>query len=314
MKRHTVPNTLLLSILLLSCATQVHAAHLPDPPPARSRKEIEAVLAKAPKLQPPNELKELNVVLVADKKDHGPSEHDYPLWQERWRTLLSDWGPVHLHEASKSDAGWVSMADPVKVTTTQGWPNKQQFASADVIVVFCYIDWDEQKLSQVKRYLNRGGGFVLIHSATWAKPEPSEEVARLTGCGGFSKWRHGPIKLKITDRDHPICVGLPEQIEFIDESYWPPTPKVDGVAMNVLATSDEKMNEESAGPEPQPMFWTYEQGKGRVFGCILGHYTWTFDDLYFRLLLLRGMAWSANADEPPYRFDSLALRGIKLKD
>jgi len=58
------------------------------------------------------------------------------------------------------------------------------------------------------------------------------------------------------------------------------------------------------------MFYTYEYGKGRVFSCILGHYTWTFDDPYSRILLLRGMAWAAG--ESPYRFDRLVLRGIQL--
>jgi hypothetical protein len=54
------------------------------------------------------------------------------------------------------------------------------------------------------------------------------------------------------------------------------------------------------------------RSKGRVFGCVPGHYTWTFDDPYFRLLLLRGMAWAAG--ESPYRFDSLVLRGVSLRD
>ncbi len=313
MKRLTVLSILFLCVLVSSCPTHIAAATLPDPPPARSRHEIEVVLAKAPNSQPPNELKLLNIVLVADKKDHGPGEHDYPLWQKRWHTLLSaEPGPTNLYGPPRNTSGWQSTGGPVKVTTAQTWPGIQQFASADVVVVFCYINWDQQKLRQLERYLRRGGGFVLVHSATWAKPQPSQEVAGLTGVGGFAKWRHGPIKLKIADRNHPICLGLPQHIEFIDESYWPPTPEVDGVEMNVLATSNEKINNDSPAGSPQPMFWTYERGKGRVFGCVPGHYNWTFDDPYFRLLLLRGIAWSAR--QPPYRLDSLATRGIILKD
>ena len=48
--------------------------------------------------------------------------------------------------------------------------------------------------------------------------------------------------------------------------------------------------------------------QGRVFVSILGHYSWTFDDPYFRLLVLRGMAWSAG--ENTYRFDALATDGV----
>jgi type 1 glutamine amidotransferase len=45
-------------------------------------------------------------------------------------------------------------------------------------------------------------------------------------------------------------------------------------------------------------------GKGRVFGCVLGHYAATFDDPFFRILLLRGMAWAAG--ESPYRWDRVS--------
>jgi type 1 glutamine amidotransferase len=44
----------------------------------------------------------------------------------------------------------------------------------------------------------------------------------------------------------------------------------------------------------------------------LGHFDWTFDDPFFRTIVLRGIAWAAG--ESPYRFDPLILRGIPLKD
>jgi type 1 glutamine amidotransferase len=42
------------------------------------------------------------------------------------------------------------------------------------------------------------------------------------------------------------------------------------------------------------MFWCYELGAGRVFGCVPGHCAQTFDDPVFRNLLLRGIAWAAS--------------------
>jgi type 1 glutamine amidotransferase len=311
MKRHRLLGKSLFSLVLI-CLTEACLAELPDPPPPRSRQEIEKVLARARELRPVGETEPLNVVLVADKKDHGPCEHDYPLWQKRWQALLSGsrseqvnlYGPPPGDRRPDRDIGRVT------VTTAQGWPDRQQFASADVIVVFCYIEWDEQKLAQLREYLNAGGGFVPVHSATWTKPGPSAEVARLTGCGGFTRYRHGSLKLRIVDPNHPICLGLPQQIESFDESYWPPTPELSGRAMHVLAVSNEKVAKDSPEVRPQPMFWTGEFGKGRVFGCVLGHYTWTFDDPYFRMLLLRGIAWSAR--QSPYRFDALVTRGVAL--
>jgi len=314
MKRYALLVALLWCGLVLIGPARICVAELPDPPPPRSQQEIERVLAKARKLRPTGALKQLNVLLVADKKDHGPGEHDYPLWQKRWEVLLSTekTGQTNLHGLPRPDTTADAGTGTVVVRTAQAWPDAEQFAWADAVVVFCYINWDERRLVQLQRYQDRGGGFVLIHSATWTKPRPSREVAELTGSGGFTKYRHGPLKLRIVDATHPICLGLPGEIEFIDESYWPVTPRMDLDTFRVLAVSDEIVDKESSRTSPQPMFWTYERGGGRVFGCIPGHYNWTFDDPYLRLLLLRGIAWSA--EECPYRLDGLAMVGVAMKE
>ena len=108
--------------------------------------------------------------------------------------------------------------------------------------------------------------------------------------------------------DHTICLGLAETINLLDEAYWP--LKGDRSKVTVLATSNETISKDSDQTKPEPMFYAYQCGKGRVFSCILGHYTWTFDDPYFRILLLRGMAWAVG--ESPYRFDQLVMCGAHL--
>ena len=62
--------------------------------------------------------------------------------------------------------------------------------------------------------------------------------------------------------------------------------------------------------QPQPLFWTLEHGRGRVFVSIPGHYSWTFDDPLFRVLLLRGIAWTAH--EPVDRFNDLVWPGADV--
>ena len=47
-------------------------------------------------------------------------------------------------------------------------------------------------------------------------------------------------------------------------------------------------------------FWTYTSGKGRVFGTTTGHYTYTYYDPYYRLLLMRGLAWALDVDPAPF--------------
>ena len=91
------------------------------------------------------------------------------------------------------------------------------------------------------------------------------------------------------------------RLKLVDESYW----KMAGSLPpdRVLATSKED-------GKPQPQLWTMERGKGRVFVSIPGHYNWTFDDPLFRIILLRGIAWTAK--EPVDRFNDLVWPGARV--
>lgn len=253
----------------------------------------------------------LRVVLLAAPKDHGPGEHDYPLWQERWALLLGGRaaaGQGRLCGAPVPDGRLAEGAPGVTVERATGWPSDAQFAAADVIAAFCYLPWTAGRKKQVAAYLARGGGLALIHSATWTKPKADPEVAALTGVGGFTRYRHGEVRVELAAPDHPLCRGLPNTFVLDDEPYWPPTPPLDASNVTVLAVSREK--DEDGADRPQPLFWAHAAGRGRVFGCVPGHYSRTFDDPLFRLWLLRGLAWAAG--EKPSRFDGLAARGARV--
>ena len=101
---------------------------------------------------------------------------------------------------------------------------------------------------------------------------------------------------------HPILRNLGD-LKIHDESYWKLTGREDSV--QVLARSKEEGKD-------WPQVWTKQAGKGRVVGLIPGHYSWTFDDPLFRVLLLRSMAWAA--DEPVDRFNELVWPGARLGD
>jgi type 1 glutamine amidotransferase len=101
---------------------------------------------------------------------------------------------------------------------------------------------------------------------------------------------------------HEITRGLPSSLSFIDETYW--NLKISGTS-TVLGTVVEE-------GQPQPQIWIREQGRGRVFSSILGHFTWTFDDPLYRVLLLRGIAWTAR--QPLDRFDELITVGARVQD
>lgn len=312
----TSPHFKLVFLLLtVSLAVPLHAA-TPPPPPKRSDVQRVLAMARASRAERPTE-RPLQIVLLADRKDHGPGEHDYPRWQSRWALLLggaaaSNAPAANLHGPDRLDAALQHGAPHVGVTMADQWPSPEQWKTADVIVAFCYLAWTPERIVELGQFLDRGGGLVVIHSATWTKPKASPDVAAVLGVGGFQRWRHGAISLETSQPEHPICLGLPPVLVLEDESYWPPTPPIHAADVQVLAASMEQAEPGQPATAPQPMFWTYQRGRGRVFGCVLGHYSWTFDDPYFRLWLLRGIAWAAR--ENPYRLDDLAVRSAAVAD
>ena len=288
-----------------------------EPPPARARDDVAAVLAQAEDRRASvADARPLQVVLLADRKDHGPGAHDYPRWQSRWALLLGGTGSsgetaVNLHGPDISDPDVAKGAPGITVRLAQAWPNPDDWRTADLIVAFCYLSWNRQCVDQTRQFLQRGGGLVLIHSATWTKPQPSPDVAAIAGVGGFQRWRHGALEVEILALQHPICRGLAKGFALEDESYWPPTPALVQGYITALAGGKELAQPGDGTPAMQPLFWTHELGKGRVFGCVPGHFNWSFDDPYFRIMLLRGMAWAAGTDT--YRFDPLVLRGARVR-
>jgi type 1 glutamine amidotransferase len=183
----------------------------------------------------------------------------------------------------------------VKVSTAWEWPSPEQWQTAQVIVFYSNNPrWNSARGAELDAFLARGGGLLFIHYAVDGHGEV-EALAKRIGYawrGGFSKFRHGPLDLKCVES--PITAGF-TSVHFVDESYW--NLVGDGEGVNVVASGLEE-------GKMQPLIWTRMQGKGRVCVNILGHYTWTFDDPLFRILLL-GICWAG--DQPVDRLSHLAL-------
>jgi type 1 glutamine amidotransferase len=262
------------------------------PPRARTRREVAAVLAGAVANSPAAVSSggvdivssPLHVLLVAGTKDHGPGEHDYPAWLGVWSQLLA-------------------AADGVTVSTAMEWPSQQQLEAANVIVFYQKGSWTAERAQAIDAHLAKGGGLVHIHWAIEGGPA-APDFARRIGLASQAtaiKFRHGPLDLTFqAGRNHPIARNF-DRVHFHDESYW--RLQGDPAGIRVLATGVEE-------GEAHPLFWTLEPGKGRVFVSVLGHYSWTFDDPLYRILLLRGIAWSAQQSVD--RFNELATIGVTL--
>jgi hypothetical protein len=255
---------------------------LPAPrPKPRMLAEVKAALAGSP--DRPQLARPVHLVLVAGPKDHGIGEHDYPAWQRAWAELLA-------------------AADNVEVSTAWEWPDKDAFARADVMVFYQHGDWNPQRAADMDAFLARCGGAVYIHWAVDGREHGRDFANRIgLAAAGLIGFRHGQMTLEFNRQsNHPIIRNF-DKLTLIDETYWALAGAVPPNSILGTALEDSRQ---------QPQLWTMEHGKGRVFVCIPGHYSWTFDDPLVRILLLRGIAWTAH--EPVDRFNDLVWPGAEV--
>ncbi len=228
----------------------------------------------------------LTIVLCAAAKEAGhnfPGLHDYPLWRERWSRLLG-------------------LADNVKVETADRWPSEDQWKRADLIAFSSDNPaWSAEKAKDLDAFLARGGGLMFLHFAVNGGKDAEALAQRIGfGWGSGARFRHGAEDVVLTS--HEITRDLPKIISFEDETYWNLKPGGDAMVLGTVV-------EDGA---PRPQIWIREQGRGRVFCSILGHFTWTFDDPFYRVLLLRGMAWATH--QPLDRFSELVTIGARVQE
>ncbi|QDU57796.1 ThuA domain-containing protein [Aeoliella mucimassa] len=288
----TIRGTVLLAMVCIAGryagADEPTSFHMPDyggmtPPPARSMDDVDAALKGEDPTPKSDEV--LKVLLVAGPKDHNLGEHDYPAWLKVWSKLLAK-------------------APRTEVATAWLFPTPEEADAADVIVFYQKGDWNDARAELIDRFLAHGGGLVYIHWAVNGNEQPEQFAKRigLASKAGAVGYRHGELNIDFTPAsDHPVARNF-AGVEWRDETYW--RLRGDATQIDLLGTSREE-------GEDTPQFWTYQPGKGRVFVSIPGHYMWTFDDPMFRLLLMRGIAWSGghNVD----RFNDLILLDARVE-
>ena len=196
----------------------------------------------------------------------------------------------------------LSLAEGVIVQTADRWPGEDQWRNANVIAF--YHDnpaWDVTKSKNLDAFLERGGGLVFVHWSMNAYRDVDPLAQRLgRAWGPGSRFRYGREDLQL--QAHEITAGL-ETLQIVDESYW--NLKGGFNDAKVLATSVED-------GASQPQIWIRSQGQGRVFVRIPGHFSWTFDDPLYRVLLFRGFCWAGG--QPLDRLSELATVGARVSE
>ena len=188
--------------------------------------------------------------------------------------------------------------------------------------------WPEKTKKNFEKYMNDGGGLVIVHAAnnSWGDWPEFNKMIGLGGWGGRNTksgpyvyfdnndklhrdtssgdcGSHGPqyeFMLKTRAPEHPIMKGLPKEwMHTKDELY----DRLRGPAENitVLATSYSDVvknsppwNKNVSGSgRHEPMLFTIEYGKGRIFHTNLGHMDYSMECVGFITTFQRGTEWAA---------------------
>jgi len=199
----------------------------------------------------------------------------------------------------------------VRVTEEFRGAGPETLAPYDLVILNYYelrkpeLRWGDKTDAALLDFVRSGKGLVIYHFS----------VAAFNGWGEYEKmcagnWRPNnghhsaahDFTVDIKDTDHPITRGL--KLSFpqpIDELYanliWQPAD-----SYHVLATAwdDHALynKEKTRQPIPgqgvhQPMLWTTNYGKGKVFVTVLGHDIPTIQTPAFIATFLRGAEWAA---------------------
>jgi type 1 glutamine amidotransferase len=148
---------------------------------------------------------------------------------------------------------------------------------------------DNQKVA-FERYIQSGGGFVGIHSASdteyrWAW------YGQLVGAyfASHPVIQHATVRLE--DPGHASTEGLPAAWERTDEWYnFRSNPRA---VVHVLATLDEATYSGGKMGADHPIAWCQEFAGGHSWYTAMGHTTESYGEPLFRLHLLGGIECAA---------------------
>ena len=231
----------------------------------------------------------------------------------------------------------------VTITPVYYFPSKEQWEKADLVVFYLwprrdgltFFDhgtepegdprsvWD---YDTIDAYQKRGGALIFLHLAVMEGT--GVDLAKRIGLawaqgieGRADTISGGVVTMNLTDagKKSDIFKGFPAHFDLHDELYWPLVG--DRSEISILLTAEGSNGMAPADRYPQdkppkldgvqrPVAWTKQVGKGKVFGTILGHNWFAFNDPYFRIMLFRAMAWTLDESVEPF----LPLVNMHLQD
>jgi cytochrome c len=152
---------------------------------------------------------------------------------------------------------------------------------------------DERQQAAFQRYVQAGGGWVGVHSATDTEYD-WPWYGQLIGNDAWFRI-HPPIQtaqLVVEQRDHASTAHLPASFSLQDEWYnFRANPRA---SVNVLLHLDEGSYAPGEGAMgDHPIAWYHEFDGGRAWYTALGHRSELYADPQYTEHLLGGLRWAA---------------------
>ena len=155
---------------------------------------------------------------------------------------------------------------------------------------------DDAQREAFKRYIQAGGGFAGIHSASGSERNWPYYWAVLGG----KFLRHPkfqPFTVRVTDPNHPATKDLPATFEWTDECYY--HDHLNPGIHVLLATDPAKLDDPNKAEYPGgrfgdslPLAWTQNFDGGREFYTALGHAKEYYSNPLLYQHILGGILWA----------------------
>ncbi|HEX5218787.1 MAG TPA: ThuA domain-containing protein [Verrucomicrobiae bacterium] len=228
------------------------------------------------------------------------------LAQEEFKVLVFSKTAEFRHGSIPDGVAAIQQLGTTNHFTVDATEDGAQFNDASLAqyaaVIFLNTTGDVLETNQqsaFERYIQAGGGYVGVHSATDTE-RSWPWYGQLIGAWQFN---HPPgtasATVKITDHAHPSTKDLPDRWVRTDEWYNFQSNPAGNV--HVLAWLDESSasnyfaSASGAMGFDHPIAWCHEFDGGRSWYTALGHTSATFSEPMFRQHLLGGILWAAGA-------------------
>lgn len=194
-----------------------------------------------------------------------------------------------------------------------------KFSDYDVVVMnYNGDDWSKETQKDFEAFVENGGGLVIYHAADNSFPswKAYNEMIGLGGWGGrnekdgpYIRYRDGKVVRDETpggggshgaqhayvvehiDAEHPITKGLPSKWRHASDELY---DRLRGPAKNLHVIAVAYSDKKTGGTgENEPVLFTIEYGKGRVFHTVMGHDVSQIHCVGFAVTFQRGTEWAA---------------------